>query len=802
MPDTPTRSAVFKFAFKLLLITILIPAGMLATGELALRISGAGYPPNLFIKENAGKNEFLRANYRVGYRFFPGKLARKPLPEIMPATKPAGRLRFFVLGESAARGEQLADFSFARMLEAAINDHSPEKKVEVINTGIPAINSWILSEFAEELTNLQPDLFIIYAGHNEFIGPYGPASVFGLTRNRFAALAGIWASGLRLIQIARGDSLPEELAEGWQGLEMFLKNLIMPGSEDINLCRSNWQTNLENIYTTAQQAGIPVIWCRVPVNQLDCPPFASDERGLDDESRKTIALAIEKVQKSDYQAVLRLLNQSAPRLSKHAMANYLSGQANLALGDSEKAVKHFKTALDNDCFRVRTTTGFNDDAAVCSSRFNVIQADIEKLFMDNSRHGVIGSDLVYDHVHLTLEGHYLAAAGIFTAIVDHLPNIAAKLPPSFPTLEETVAMIGFTDHDAIDNLNHIIGSMSKPPFNTQYANEKRLQSFATELEHLKGRANLENSIALTRASVGRQPQSWPALHRLALLCRNIPSEAARCFASAIEANPFNIDILNNYGLLMLSSGQREQAADLFKRSLELAPDFARAHYNLGLLFAADSEKTADNASALKHYNLATAADPGMTAAWRNMANIYFRNKEFEKALAVYTKAVRHNPDDIMLRLGIGNCLMQLAKTSEGKAVFEQAVESFPSSPLPYYSLALAHEKEPNYEKTAQFLKKSGSMGHLQAFTKLFELYFAGKIVLNSDELKNLAEQACHSSDFSDPWFMQILAAGYLEAGQKNEGAGILHRALLLAQSQGKSDLAREIENNLRQLPAN
>jgi len=796
MPTKPTGTFL-KSALKLFLITVAIPAGILAGGEVALRISGVGYPASLFIKEKLSDREILRANYRVGYRFFPGKLARKPLPEIMPAVKPAGRLRFFVLGESAARGEQLADFSFSRMLEAAINDHSPEKKVEVINTGIPAINSWVLREFADEVLDLQPDLLIIYAGHNEFIGPYGPASVFGLARNRLAALTGIWASTLRLVQVARSDTLPADLAAGWQGLEMFLKNLIMPDSDDINFCRSNWQSNLESIFAQARKAGVPVLWCRVPVNQLDCPPFASDERRLSDEMQSSIAQARQKLQSADARSALNLLNQLLPSARKHAMLNYLTGQANLALGNIDAARQHLTEALSNDCFRVRTTPEFNDDAAVCASRYNVIQADLEKLFESRSKKGIIDSELVYDHVHLSLRGHYLSATGIFNAIASHLPDIAAKMPASFPTFEEMVAMIGFTDHDAIDNLNHIINSMSRPPFTTQYTNEARLQKFSQELELLQNRANTENSIVLTGAAAGRQPQNWAALHRLALLYRDVPSEAARCFARAIEINPYNIDLLNNYGLLQLATGQHEAASDLFQRALALAPDFAKAHHNLGLLFAGKSNETA----ALRHYSLATAADPGMAVSWRNMANIHFRSGNFAEALEVYSRAVKFNADDLMLRLGIGNSLMQLQRSAEGKIVFAQAIASFAASPLPYYSLALAHEKENEYKEAAQLLQKSGQMGNLKAFTRLFELYFAAKIELNADELKTCAEQACRLSDFSDPWFMQILAAGYLEAGQKTEGAGILHRALALAQNQGKTALAKEIADNIRQLPA-
>ena len=98
-----------------------LPVLLLGLAELACYATGIGYPASLFIKDKMPDGQTcLRINYQAARRFFPGNLARRPLPEIMPAVKPVKRLRIFVLGESAARGEKLADFSFARMLEAAV----------------------------------------------------------------------------------------------------------------------------------------------------------------------------------------------------------------------------------------------------------------------------------------------------------------------------------------------------------------------------------------------------------------------------------------------------------------------------------------------------------------------------------------------------------------------------------------------------------------------------------------------------------------------------------------------------------
>ncbi|MDD3147725.1 MAG: tetratricopeptide repeat protein, partial [Candidatus Riflebacteria bacterium] len=200
---------------------------------------------------------------------------------------------------------------------------------------------------------------------------------------------------------------------------------------------------------------------------------------------------------------------------------------------------------------------------------------------------------------------------------------------------------------------------------------------------------------------------------------------------------------------------------------------------------------------VEHYKCAVTADPSMVNAWRNLANLHFKAGDFSGALTVYRQAAAANEDDVMLQIGVGNCLMQLQQTTEGRLVFEKAAQIFPNSPLPFYSLGIASEKALDYAEAANFFLKAGNLGQIEAFSRLFELHFAGKISLNNCDLIAAAAQACQLSNYTDPWLMQILAAGYLDNGQKHEAASILHRALTLARDQGKQRLAAEIADNLK-----
>ena len=57
-------------------------------------------------------------------------------------------------------------------------DVYPDRHFEVINCGMTAINTFCLLDFATEVVGYEPDLIILYAGHNEFVGPYGVTTPF------------------------------------------------------------------------------------------------------------------------------------------------------------------------------------------------------------------------------------------------------------------------------------------------------------------------------------------------------------------------------------------------------------------------------------------------------------------------------------------------------------------------------------------------------------------------------------------------------------------------------------------------
>ena len=83
-----------------------------------------------------------------------------------------------MLGGSAAQGSPDAAFSFGRILEKMLGHKYRDANFEVVNVSMAAINSYVVLEIAKDCAKYNPDLFLVYLGNNEVVGPYGPGTVF------------------------------------------------------------------------------------------------------------------------------------------------------------------------------------------------------------------------------------------------------------------------------------------------------------------------------------------------------------------------------------------------------------------------------------------------------------------------------------------------------------------------------------------------------------------------------------------------------------------------------------------------
>jgi len=126
-----------------------LPLILLACLELGLRLVGFGYSTDIATKQTVdGKSRYCY-NTKLGWRFFPKRLARDLAGFAFDIRKAPQTYRIFVLGESAAQGVPDENYNFGRFLEIMLEHEYPQTNFEVINAAMTAINSHAVYQIAK-----------------------------------------------------------------------------------------------------------------------------------------------------------------------------------------------------------------------------------------------------------------------------------------------------------------------------------------------------------------------------------------------------------------------------------------------------------------------------------------------------------------------------------------------------------------------------------------------------------------------------------------------------------------------------
>ena len=260
-------------------MALLLPLLLLGLLEVGLRIAGAGYDTRFLKKAQVNGREYFINNDTFSLRFFPPALARWPGTLMVPATKPPGTIRVFIFGESAAMGDPQPAYGASRYLEVLLRHRFPETKFEIINVAFTAINSHVILPIARECSKREGDIWIIYMGNNEMVGPFGAATVFGSQAPPRAMVRfNLALQETRLGQLAMSAmrQLSGKSANTtWGGMQMFLQNQIPPDDPRRETVYHNFAANLRDIVAAGLESGAMVILNTMSVNLRDCPPFAS-----------------------------------------------------------------------------------------------------------------------------------------------------------------------------------------------------------------------------------------------------------------------------------------------------------------------------------------------------------------------------------------------------------------------------------------------------------------------------------------------------------------------------------------------
>ena len=416
-----------KFIFTIL--TALLPLAFFIVLEGILRLFGL-FQQEPFIQEiSPGGREYYQLNPWVAKRYFDSRKVTVPglQPEKFLQDKNSQTFRIFCLGESTTAGFPFdCQVPFPAQLRYLLTQAYPQHQFEVINAGISAINSFTVIDLLPEILAHEPDLILIYMGHNEFYGAYGSASTIAIGQNDGYIRFYLKLQKLHIVQMLKRFmalfSSSKPVAPQRNLMPSVIKDqAVYYGAEKYRRTLQTFQNNLNLILAQCAKKSVPVILSNLVSNIRDLPPFASAnpafaEANSKEKYQQAVARGDSLWARQRHAESAAAYRQAFGMDSSAAQLWYKLGQTAAASRDSNAAAYYFYGAKDRDLIPFRASEEVNQIINAAAQQRQMPFVNMQIAFSQRSPQGLIGNNLMVDHLHPDPNGYYLMATTFYEAI--------------------------------------------------------------------------------------------------------------------------------------------------------------------------------------------------------------------------------------------------------------------------------------------------------------------------------------------------------------------------------------------------
>lgn len=681
-----------------------------------------------------------------------------------PEQKGSGTFRIFCLGGSTTYGRPYDDTtSFCGWLREFLPVADPSRAWQVVNAGGISYASYRVAAVLEELAHYEPDLFIIYTGHNEFLeertyreflddsealrfarGMLSRTRTYSGLKRLVGSLTGRQA-GPRVTR----EVFPEEV-------EAILDASVGPSAyERDDLLRERiveeFRFNLNRMVDAAEAAGARVVLVTPASNLRHCRPFKSQSsEGLPLENAEAgqglLRRSMEAVGAGELERALALLDRAIEIDGRFALLEFARGEVLYELGRYEESRGAFVAARDEDVCALRATTALQEVVHALAAERGVPLADFAKFLAGKTPNGIPGEELFLDHVHPTVEGHRLLALELIRVLEAQgivRPTSEWGSGAIQRVTEAVEAGIDTAMHArALSNLARVIGWAGK------HDEAYRLALAGLELAPDDGEAlfmaaakafrvgRYEESVGFWRRALAAGRDDYETHNNLGNALSHVEAwaEAIGEYERAIEMDAKAAGAHYNLGLALLELGSNRRAEIQLREALRWEPGHAGAHHALGTCLVLQGRLS----PGIESFSEALRLDPSRLAALVDRAEAWLDLGRHERAVADYREVLAIAPD----WLQVLNNLAWILSTSDDAAVRDGA-EALP-----------------------------------------------------------LARRACALTEHGHLRSLNVLAAASAESGRFQDAAATTRLAIELAESKGREQRATELAARLALYEAN
>ncbi len=575
----------------------LLPIIFLIALEIFLRIINYGYNFEQWV--DAGQGKYI-INPNIGKKYFTsGDFNPITIEDVFDQHKKKNSFRVFVLGGSSAQGFPYNPMgSFSRYIRKRLELAYPNTKIEVVNISMTAVNSYTVLDLMPGVLEQKPDLFLIYAGHNEYYGALGVGSVQSFGSSRPLIKLMLYLNNFKITQLVRNSiqwflSLYISESNGSSGTlmsRMAKDKYILLDSDVFNAGLQQFEKNLRDILNMVKDNGVPIILGRLVSNLKDQKPFIS-------------------VNTTGYKKAGQVYKEARDELKKN----------NFTRADSL-----FRLAKELDVLRFRAPEKINQMIDDLGEEFQVETVPIDSIFNSVSPEGIVGDNLIVDHLHPNVKGYQIIGKAFYNCM---------EKQGYLPKTEN--ANISFNEQDSVTRANFVFTKLDSVlgnyyiklikvdwPYVKQRTVISEFQS--KDFLNLFQPKDFIDSIAVLKIE---NKVSWADAHLIAAtyhLRRNELKEYLKYMNVLIYQYP-NLRDLD--GAIRFFHQQNK---------INLA-DYTPKRNGLMALYIGNFD------NAIRHLNEAYKSDPKNPLVLYNLSLAYSKVKDFKKALTLINQCLIVNP---------------------------------------------------------------------------------------------------------------------------------------------------------------
>ncbi len=702
-PIPPARRRRASLGARLLTL-VLAPILFLGGAEGVLRLAGYGHATTYFVpsKELAG---CWVENPDFGRLHFPAGLLRVPPPTVVRVPKPAGLYRILLFGESAAMGDPKPAFGVARYLEVLLRERYPGTAFEVVPVAMTAINSHALVGMARESTRLGADCWIVYAGNNELLGPFGAGETLGRRTPSWRWVRTVLAvRGTRLGQaieslVARLRGQPAG-GSRWAGVRVLAGEHLDAQSPQRQRVYESFERNLTDLAELARRAGVPVIFSTVAVNLRDCAPFASAMPAAT-EAQAAVREAMAAGLAANANVVRRALEASPG----HAGVHFLAGRLALDGAAPGSVQAAYQRALDLDALPLRAEARLNAVVTNVAVRSGASWIDATAALGRLAAAGVPGGESFYEHVHFTPEGNHALAMAFGEAVAARLPEaVRAKGGAEWAAPETCATRLGLTPWARAASGEMMMRRCVDAPFTNRLNHIEHIEALAAEVSRQR-RAQTPETATFVRGILEQSVAAAPEDHHLARVHAEF-CEATGDLAKAVSEWQRTTRLLPHHpyawlqaGGLLRRLGRTDDARPWIEKAAALQPDWVEAHLEVADLALARGRPV----EAVAACRTALRLQPDHARAHYRLADALAADRQRDEAVRSLEEAVKLDSRLWEARYLLGVEYALADRLAEAQAQFEEVVRLKPDHVRAQFNLGISHARQRRWDEAGKSL---------------------------------------------------------------------------------------------------